>query len=78
MNKPVMIQNPLAIIFEAPDGKVVTRIHVPEGYTYEHYGMIVCDFVRHVARAFNVDEQEVWEWVDKERANPTTSIERAM
>ena len=76
MNKPMVIQNPLAIIFEAPDKQVVTHIHVPEGYTHEHYGMIVFDFVRHVARAFKVSEEAVWEWVDKERTRPTTNIER--
>ena len=78
MNEPMVIENPLAIIFQAPDGKVITRIHAPEGYSYEHYGMILCDLVRHVARAFKVSENDMWEWVDKERHHPTTEIERAM
>jgi hypothetical protein len=77
MKDHMVIQNPLAIIFEGPDKKVVTHIHAPEGYTHEHYGMIVCDFVRHVARAFKVSEEAVWEWVDKERSHPTSPIEQA-
>jgi hypothetical protein len=27
-----------------------------------------------MARAFHVDEAEVWKWVDKERRRPTTDI----
>jgi hypothetical protein len=36
--------------------------------------LLVCDLVRHVARAFKIEENDVWEWVDKERRNPTTEI----
>ena len=35
---------------------------------------MICDLVRHVAGAFKVDEAAVWEWVEKERHNPTDQI----
>ena len=38
--------------------------------------MLICDLVRHAAKAFDVDEDDVWEWVDKERRDPTTPITR--
>jgi hypothetical protein len=67
------IENPLIIVFEH-DGKIVTHLH-PEERTYEHYGMLIADIVRHIAKAFKVSEEAVWEWVDKERHRPTTGIE---
>jgi hypothetical protein len=36
--------------------------------------MLIADIVRHIARAFKVREDEVWEWVDKERHHPTTVV----
>ena len=66
--------NPLVIMFEAPDKNVVCHIHPAKGYDHQMYGLLVCDLVRHVARAFKVEEDDVWEWVDKERHGPTTDI----
>ncbi len=56
------------------DGKVVCQIHPAKGLDHTHYGLVICDLVRHVARAFRVDEDEVWKWVDKERRHPTTDV----
>jgi hypothetical protein len=70
------IRDPLVVMFRTPDGKVTTHIHPADGITYKHYGLLVCDLVRHVARAFRVDEDAVWSWVKKERHNPTTDITR--
>ena len=73
-NKPIVIEQPLVIMFEA-DGRVVCHIHPSEtASTHEHYGLLICDLVRHVARAFKVEEDDVWEYVDKERVRPTTGI----
>jgi hypothetical protein len=45
-------------------------------YPLAVYGILICDLVRHVANAFEVNESAVWEWVDQERNRPTdTSIE---
>ena len=72
----VRIDNPLVVMFEGPERKVVTRIHIPTGYTHKMFGLLVCDLVRHLARAFKVSEDDIWEWVDKERRKPTSDITR--
>lgn len=41
---------------------------------YKGFALIACDIIRHIARAFKVNENEVWSWVDKERYQPTTKI----
>jgi len=75
-NKPIVVEQPLVIMFEA-DGRVVCHIHPSQtASSHEHYGLLICDLVRHVARAFKVDEADVWEWIDKERRNPTTDVQR--
>jgi hypothetical protein len=77
VNKPVVIEKPLVIMFEA-DGGIVCHIHPSKkASSHEHYGLLICDLVRHVAGAFKVDEDDVWEWVDKERKSPTTEVKTA-
>jgi hypothetical protein len=70
---PFVLENPLVVIFQQ-DGKVVCNIHPAPGLDHKHYGLVICDLVRHVARAFHVGEDDVWKWVDKERRKPTTDI----
>ena len=69
--EPLAVQ-PLVIIFESDDG-VIFNIH-PQGYHYGCYGLLVCDLVSHIARAFGVEEDDVWEWVDRERKDPTAKV----
>jgi hypothetical protein len=71
--QPMMIQAPLVIMFEQ-DSNIVCHIHPRPEDSYRGYGLLICDLVRHVAHAFKVDEDDVWEWVDKERHRPTTKI----
>lgn len=71
----MMIKDPLVIMF-LDNKKIVCHIHYSKDITHEHYGMAVCDLVRHVAKAFKVGEDAVWQWVDMERHNPTTTIEQ--
>ena len=73
MRKEMRIENPLIICFEH-DGKTITHLH-PGERTHEQYGILIADIVRHIANAFKVREDEVWEWVDKERRHPTTDVE---
>src|SRR4051794_36550320 len=69
------IENPLVIMFADPNGEVVCHIHPSERCpTHETYGLLIADLVRHVAQAFDVSEEDVWEWVNKERRHPTTKI----
>lgn len=72
------VQSPLVIMFRDPtdDKSVVCHIHPQEDDTYEHYGILICDLVRHVAGAFDVDESDVWQWVDAERFNPTDTVKQ--
>lgn len=66
------IEKPLIIVFEN-DGNVQTHLF-PEERSYEQYGILIADLVRHVANAFHVHESSVWEWVDKERSKPTSPV----
>jgi len=75
--KQIRIENPLVIMFEAPDGEVVCHVHPSKrARSHQEYGILICDLVRHVAGAFKVKEDAVWEWVDKERRHHTSDITR--
>lgn len=73
VNQPMMITAPLVIMFEQ-DGSIVCHLHPRPDDSHRGYGLLICDLVRHVAGAFKIDEDDVWEWVDKERHHPTTKI----
>jgi hypothetical protein len=64
------IEKPLIVVFKN-DGKIQTHLF-PEEASYKEYGILIADIVRHVANAFKVHENDVWEWVDKERDRPTS------
>jgi hypothetical protein len=66
-----IVRQPLVIMFVNDDGKLECHIHPPFDYTHEHYGLLVCDLVRHIAGMFNVPENKIWHWVEKERRHPT-------
>jgi hypothetical protein len=68
--KPIYITDPLVIIYPEDDRNIF-RIHVPDGYDHAQYGLLVCDLVRHIAKALKVHEDAVWMWVDAERDMPT-------
>lgn len=74
MTEPTIVEKPLVIIFENAAGQQEIRIHPPFDYQHGHYGLLVCDLVRHIAAMFKVPEDKIWYWVDKERARPTTGI----
>ena len=73
---PIRIESPLVIMFQDDAKNVVTHIHPPKDWTHAHYGLLICDLARHVARALKVDEAKIWEWVDNERDKPTTDIKK--
>ncbi|MGA2850778.1 MAG: hypothetical protein ABSE46_17405 [Terracidiphilus sp.] len=66
------IEKPFIIVFEN-DGKIQTHLY-PGERSYAQYGILIADVVRHVANAFNIHENDVWEWVDKERYKPTSPV----
>jgi hypothetical protein len=79
MKKPktMLIEKPLVIMSTGEDDNIVCHIFPQPNYDYKAYGLLIYDLVRHAADAFGVDEDDVWEWVLKERANHTTEITRA-
>jgi hypothetical protein len=75
MDKPIIVgKNPLVIMWENTEEILCCALHPPEGLNHGHYGLLVCDLVRHIANHFGVPAGKVWYWVDKERAKPTTDI----
>jgi hypothetical protein len=71
-NMDMEIDSPLIIVFEN-DGQVQTHLY-PGAMDHKEYAILIASLVRHVARAFKVPEDEVWECVDEERENPTTPV----
>ena len=67
------IEKPIVICFLNDDGKIQTHLY-PKERTYGQYGISIADIVRHVAKAYKVNEDDVWEWVDKERYHPTSPV----
>jgi hypothetical protein len=66
------IEKPLIMSF-VQDDKIRTHLW-PGERTHKDYGILIADLVRHVANAFKVHENDVWEWVDKERDRPTSLV----
>ena len=66
------IEKPLIVVFEN-DGKIQTHLY-PGERSSAQYGILIADVVRHVAKAFNVHENDIWEWVDKERYRQTSPV----
>ncbi|MGD0892060.1 MAG: hypothetical protein ABR923_11035 [Terracidiphilus sp.] len=64
------IDKPLIIVFENEE-EVQTHLY-PGERSYQQYGILVADLVRHAANAFKVHENHIWEWVDKERYHQTS------
>lgn len=70
-----VVTRPLVMMYEGDENNIICDLWPSERVDrYEMYGMIVADLVRHIARKFQVYDDEVWEWVDKERYHPTTDI----
>lgn len=77
MTKPFILENPLLVAFEQ-NGKLTVHLYPDKSkHTHAHYGLLVADLVKHVAKCFGVSDEDVWEWVDKERENPTTDFKVA-
>ena len=74
-SSPMRIEQPLVLMFRAPDGTVITHLY-PGDLKVSHYGILVADLVRNIAAHFKVDDSAVWSWVDRERDNPTSPVIR--
>lgn len=76
-DQPTIIKQPLVIMFNDDNDKIICHLYPRKEDTYEHYGLLICDLIRHTAKCFKVDEDKIFEWIEKERLNPTTPIEQA-
>lgn len=72
--RPMIVQQPYVIIFKPAGSEEIAIRLYPHDLGHDGYGLLICDLVRHVAAAFKVDEDDVWEWVEKERRKPTTAL----
>jgi hypothetical protein len=68
------IESPVVLIFQDEAKNNCFVLHPPADWNHEVYGLLVADLVRHIGKHFEVDEREVWRWVDLERARPTTTV----
>jgi hypothetical protein len=55
------------------DRQLLTEIEASD-LSYEGFGLLIVDIVRHGAQAYKVPEDAIWDWVEKERNHPTTPI----
>ena len=71
----MLLEKPLLVMF-AQDGAIFTHLWPRPEDTFQGYALLLADLVRHVAAGFEVDEDAVWEWVEKEHRHHTTGITR--
>lgn len=57
-----------------PGGKLETILGGQAQSSYGHFGIVIADVVRHVAKHFKVDPADVMEVVNVELGNPTSDI----
>ena len=74
-SEPFQLKQPLLLMFKTPQDKVQCHLYPEEGMTHEHYGLLICDLIRHVAACFKVSEDDIFEWIERERDKPTTKLE---
>lgn len=71
---PMIIKQPYVVMFK-PEGvdRIITHIYMGDpNVGVREFGTLAADLVRHVAKAFEVDEEDVWKVVDQERVYPTS------
>ena len=67
------IEKPWIICHELEEGEVETIVSGPENMDPRklvQFSLVICDIIRTVARGFNVDEEVVWNLIEKEHTNP--------
>jgi hypothetical protein len=68
---------PLLVVMQTPEDKSIVTSIFKSDISHEGFGLVICDIVRHVAAAYRVEEDDIWEWVEKERHHHTTELRRA-
>jgi hypothetical protein len=70
--KSIIVKHPLIVVFRHDEGDKICHLQPTR---YEGYGLLICDLFRHVTRCFKVNEEDVFEWIQKELHKPTATIE---
>lgn len=66
-----LVRAPLVIMYQEEETQAVTtQINAPSGFDHRTYGWLVCELVRHIAKAFGVPEAEAWAEVNRARLVP--------
>jgi hypothetical protein len=74
MSDKFTVEKPLIIMFKLEDDSIMCHLYPDSDHTYQHYGLLIADLIRHSANHFECDEQDILTWVLKEINKPTTSI----
>jgi hypothetical protein len=69
-----IVKQPLIFMFLDDKDEGNCLLYPTQDNGYEVFGLLICDLVRHVARCFKVDEEDVFAWIEKERHKPTGTI----
>ena len=75
MDVEKMLERARLILTADDTGKLVCLIRKQPGDVAGHFGIALADCARHVAKAFHVDEDEVFGWIEKERLKPSSKLE---
>lgn len=66
----ILIEDPLIVVYRQGE-EVTTTIHHDPDDDYELYAMIAADLIKHIANAFEVDNDDVMDMVKSEFYRPT-------
>jgi hypothetical protein len=69
------LQNARLILTSDDSGKLVCLIKRQPGDVVGHFGIALADCARHVAKAFGVGEDEVFDWIERERQEPSSKLQ---
>ena len=75
MNDLQHIHDPLIVIYRPEEGGEAITLIMKSDLSHRHFGLLVADLIRHIAAAYQVREEDVVEWVNREMNHPTTKIE---
>lgn len=76
MSEAQPIENPWIIAHEVEDHKLQVLLIGPAHAKHSHFGLVIADIIGHVALHFDMDAQDILDWVQREIDEPTTTLTR--
>jgi|ETNvirnome_2_130_1030620.scaffolds.fasta_scaffold01225_3 hypothetical protein len=76
MTEATIIEKPWVIAHEIEGGRLQVLLVGPDYAKHQHFGIVIADIIGHVAGHFDMDVQDVLDWVQREIDDPTTTLER--